>query len=387
MASASDLIKKRSTLTVNIVLPFILVIYGLNTKGSPDFQSLHRPLINITIFSLTLLQLWRFLVIYGSSFAKQSLTFRGKELLPLSCLALLSVMSFYQFGKFHGPNFVHYWEQTHYYLGSKYFPELSYKNLYKAMIQAQKETTGSYQTEIFRDLNSKELVPLGEHLKAMQETRKNFSNERWNEFKRDVSGFRSHFSQKRWNQLLLDHGYNPPPGWTMLGGSLIQGLDQFPLSLDQKLTALAMIDPVLLLMVFIAIGFCLGPFTGLMSMIFYFATPFQIFDFTGGSFLRQAWFFTSMLGFCFVFIKKPVMAGLFFGLSISFRIFPALFLLFPFLQFFWLWVKDKSLPKFHLQLGLSTFLSLAIVIVLRGYLESSAIPLSMRFKHRRIFAI
>src|SRR5262249_48187101 len=65
-----------------------------------------------------------------------------------------------------------------------------------------------------------------------------FTPERWEAFKADVQFFRVVSDKKYWNGMSEDHGYNPPPVWT-IGGSLFANLHaatvpymQFLASLD-----------------------------------------------------------------------------------------------------------------------------------------------------------
>ena len=58
-------------------------------------------------------------------------------LAALGVVALLSLLSYYDFGRFHGGGrFVHYHDLYHYYMGSKYFPEVGYEGLYAATHRA-----------------------------------------------------------------------------------------------------------------------------------------------------------------------------------------------------------------------------------------------------------
>ncbi|MEM9693383.1 MAG: hypothetical protein AAGA56_12615, partial [Myxococcota bacterium] len=54
-------------------------------------------------------------------------------------LALASIGAFYDGFKFGYPRYWHRWDQYHYYIGAKYFPELGYKNLYKCAVVAEDE--------------------------------------------------------------------------------------------------------------------------------------------------------------------------------------------------------------------------------------------------------
>ena len=57
----------------------------------------------------------------------------------LALLGVLAALTYINFGSFHFGNFIHDWEWTHYYVGSKYFPELSYDRLYECIAIADVE--------------------------------------------------------------------------------------------------------------------------------------------------------------------------------------------------------------------------------------------------------
>src|SRR5690606_13966334 len=57
------------------------------------------------------------------------------------CIALVvaSAASWTNFGVFHGERVIHFWDQAHYFVGSKYFDELGYFELYDCIAKAERE--------------------------------------------------------------------------------------------------------------------------------------------------------------------------------------------------------------------------------------------------------
>lgn len=54
---------------------------------------------------------------------------RGRRRL-FALLGLVSALTYFNFGAFHFGVFIHAWDTFHYYMGAKYFRELSYDRLY-----------------------------------------------------------------------------------------------------------------------------------------------------------------------------------------------------------------------------------------------------------------
>ena len=52
----------------------------------------------------------------------------------LMVVGVLSFGAYWNFGFFHFRNYIHVWDTYHYYIGSKYFPELSYDRLYDCVV-------------------------------------------------------------------------------------------------------------------------------------------------------------------------------------------------------------------------------------------------------------
>ena len=159
-------------------------------------------------------------------------------------LGLAAGLGWWNFSAFNHPGFGHPSDTFHYYVGSKYFPELGYQRLYLCTAVADVEAGLRSQVEArsLRDLASNQLVSAAIAIEHPETCTARFSPERWAAFARDIGWFRSHVPARRWQAMQTDHGYNATPLWTALGGGLA---NRVPAS-DASILALRLIDPLLL---------------------------------------------------------------------------------------------------------------------------------------------
>ncbi|GAG15894.1 unnamed protein product, partial [marine sediment metagenome] len=108
----------------------------------------------------------------------------------LMLMAVVAVAAYPNFGRFHGRSGIHHWEQFHYLLGSKYFPELRYDGLYVASLAAERELNlGLRSQSHIRDLRTNEVVPARGLTDHRREVKGRFSPERWKAFVDDTRYF------------------------------------------------------------------------------------------------------------------------------------------------------------------------------------------------------
>ena len=132
----------------------------------------------------------------------------------------------------------HRHELYHYYLGAKYFHEMGYDALYRCTVVAQDElgvythvdedTGKSFRIDMGKEVRHPDrkvrnlgqdnlLVPAKRFLDKPEECKKPFSEERWAAFKKDIAFFRAVSGNDYFNKMQGDHGFNPPPVWTIAG--------------------------------------------------------------------------------------------------------------------------------------------------------------------------
>src|SRR6478752_820594 len=251
---------------------------------------------------------------------------RGRELKRLrdAFLAFIGAVSFvcyFNFGLWHFPNRIHQWDTFHYYVGSKYFKELSYDRLYECVAIADSEAPGlRRRVELRKVMNlrtnmmegTQQILAQPEHCKS------HFTAERWQSFKHDVGHFRGKHDVKRWEEAQTDHGYNGTPVWNILG----TWLSNTDLASDKQIDWLTWIDPLFIVGLTLMSWWAFGWRTTCVALAV-FATNFPSrFYWTGGAFLRWDWLFYFVAGVCLVKKDHPLLGGFFLGFSTLLRVFP-----------------------------------------------------------------
>ena len=147
-----------------------------------------------------------------------------------------------------------------------------------------------------------------------------FADERWESFKHDVAWFRGEIPPGIWERIYLDHGYNPPPTWTMVGSTLTRHLP----ATDGTILALSLLDPLLLVVMWGAVVWAFGWRTACVALLWWGTNQMAYFAWTGGGLLRQDWLLLTILGICLVRRRRPLAGGFSLGCAALLRIFPGL---------------------------------------------------------------
>ncbi len=235
-------------------------------------------------------------------------------------LGLAATLGWWNFLAFNHPGFGHPSETYHYYIGSKYFPELGYQRLYLCTAVADVEAGLRSQVEgrYLRDLASNELTTTAGAIAHPESCTAHFSPARWAAFQRDIAWFRNHVVPRRWQTLQVDHGYNATPLWTALGGWLANRVP----ATDTGILALRLIDPLLLAGMWAAVALAFGWRTACVAALFWGTNYPAQYGWTGGGFLRQGWLVASVIALCALRRGRPATAGALLALAIGLRIFP-----------------------------------------------------------------
>ena len=282
-----------------------------------------------------------------------------------TALAAASGIVYVNFFAFHGERtFVHYPDVAHYYLGSKYVAELGYDDLYVAMLRAEKEKFGELSSPEARDLLTNELVPSEELVLTSAPVRARFSDARWDDFTRDVAWFRQSLGPQ-YAGILRDHGYNPSPTWSLIGGTLA-GL--VPAGSRTGILLLTLLDPLLLVVVFVAIGRSFGRIPLLYALTSFFLVFGAGFAWTGGSFLRQIWFTCVLGAACALERRRDGVAGALLAVATALRIFPAVFMAGPVLARLWEAKESRAVPRSLVRLLGGFALTLVVMFALTATL-------------------
>jgi hypothetical protein len=267
---------------------------------------------------------------WGLWLAKKGMpTFRRK--LRDGLLVVVGVLSFcayWNFFQFHFGNYFHVWDTFHYYVGSKYFKELSYDRLYECVAIADSEDPSLRRRVELRkimNLRTNMMESTSDILAHPDSCKSHFTAPRWDAFKQDVGYFRARHGVKRWEDAQTDHGYNATPVWNIVGSFLA---NTAPAS-DGQIWYLIRIDPLFIVGMLTMTWWAFGWRTMCVALCV-FATNFPCrFYWTGGAFLRWDWLFYFVGGVCLVKKEKPFLGGVFLGYSALLRVFPSFCLVGP----------------------------------------------------------
>jgi hypothetical protein len=246
----------------------------------------------------------------------------------LMIVGLLSFCAYFNFGSFHFGNYFHVWDAFHYYVGSKYFKEMSYDRLYECVAVADSEDpTLRRRVELRKIMNLRTnmMQSTNDILAHPEQCKSHFTPERWDSFKQDVAYFRGRHGVKRWEEAQTDHGYNATPVWNIVGSALANSGP----ATENQLWYLTRIDPFFIIGLSLMTWWAFG-WRVLAVSLAVFATNFpNRFYWTGGAFLRWDWLFYFVGGVCLVKKEKPFLGGVFLGYSALLRVFPSFCLVGP----------------------------------------------------------
>ncbi len=233
-------------------------------------------------------------------------------------LGALGVVCYFQFFTLGYASFIHRSETFHYYLGSKYFPELGYEGLYRCTLAATAEE-GLAMPERARDLRTNTLVSAASALPPPGECQARFGPSRWATFRADVAVFRGLAGPDYWQNIVQDHGYNATPTWGILGRLIGETV---PASL-RSLQLLAAIDVLLMAGTLAALRWGFGLRIACLGALFWGTQAASTFFWIGGSLLRQDWLFCSIAALALLRRGHPGVAGASLAYAALARSFPA----------------------------------------------------------------
>jgi hypothetical protein len=170
--------------------------------------------------------------------------------------------------------------------------------------------------------------------------RERFTPARWESFRRDMRYFRETMGTQAYLGSMQDHGANATPVWMAMASLLFA---PFAAS-EPALIATGLLDPLLLLVAFVAIGKSFGLRTMLVSMVVFGANDFYMFGTNwAGATLRHDWMAWLALGLCALRTQRFWLGGALLALSAMIRAFPALALCGVILPLFgWLWARWQA---------------------------------------------
>ncbi|MGB5809902.1 MAG: hypothetical protein WBG86_05180, partial [Polyangiales bacterium] len=276
---------------------------------------------------------------------------RRPAMILLGAMAVLSVASFYNLGfpqfwdnEARRPTFVHGHDLRVYFPTAKYFDELGYDGVYLASVQAYSEdrldgTLRGIEDIEVRDLRDYEMRAVEEIEPEIRAVRSRFSPERWEGFKRDMAYFWRSMGERGYFDSLRDHGGNATPAWLWIAHVLYGSAD----AEDAVFWRWGLLDPLLLLALFLVAWRTFGLRAALVSMIVFGGTTFyQLGSNWGGATLRNDWMVLLGFGICALAVRRDFLAGALLGWSAMIRAFPAVALVFVAAWFGLVWFRARS---------------------------------------------
>ncbi len=244
----------------------------------------------------------------------------------LALAAVVAALAYANFGRFHGWPPLHTRELFHYFLGSKYYPELKHDGLYVASVAAQFQSQPELGAQPhLRDLRTKRVAELGALEGHFQQVRRRFEDARWQQFVADHDYFLSPRDHFRLTWFRLDHGYNPSPTWSFFARLFSTWLPAG----DGPFLFLARLDFLLLgAMCFGIYRVYGGRIAAMVVLLLGLGAPWR-YDWVGGAFLRADWIAALGLGICTLKRERFALAGALISYAAMIRIFPAAFLVGP----------------------------------------------------------
>jgi len=225
------------------------------------------------------------------------------------------------------------WNAFHYVLGTKYFDELGYFDLYKCAVLADREADGVFSGGRYtRDMHTYSLVPLESALAAAESegVRERFSEERWGRFKEDLQAIQSHLPAETWQRTITDLGFNPSPAWLIVHRPLLNAVD---IRKPRTLQLLCCADLALYAAAFIVAWWAFGlrrAAVGALWVNLYFGNAGLL----AGSYFRNDWLFLTVLAVGLYHKGHRLAAAPVLAYAASMRGFPGLLALHPALCWF-----------------------------------------------------
>lgn len=281
-----------------------------------------------------------------------------------------TVVSFLLYFDFFNPNtrypaYYHRHELYHYYLGSKYFGEVGYDRLYTCTAIAEVELGrgANIRKRQIRDLSAKNLIVPTTSSYIFDDPgqcKNHFSEPRWQDFKKDIAWFEQSSRGDYWEKMQQDHGYNPPPVWTMTGrffANLAPAGDGF-------FKLLASLDILLQLGAVLLFNWAFGWRVMTLAAVWWGCNAPANFYWTGGAFLRQDWIFLVVAAVCLARKRYFMLSGAALVWASLLRVFPVvlfggvgLIMLFTFL-------RTRRFQRDHLRFVGGAVLAAAVLVPL-----------------------
>ncbi len=268
----------------------------------------------------------------------------------LSVMSVASVMAFYNLGRpqFYDarenhPSVVHNYDMRVYYPVAKYFKELKYDGLYLASAATYAEEHGGVDRPTMlrvelRDLRNHRMRKVQDVREEVINVKNRFSPERWAELKEDMRYFWETMGQRGYLGSMSDHGGNATPLWLAITHIMFASTK----ASNAVLLWGGLLDPLMLVGLFVAIWRSFGVRTALVCMVVFGANDFYMFGSNwAGATLRHDWMVYLGLGACALKKEHYKLGGALLALSALIRAFPAISLVALAVPVGW-WIYERQ---------------------------------------------
>jgi len=314
----------------------------------------------VTLLRLVLLAAFSLLLLASYLLERSGPRYRRWFTASFTLLALASVAGYFNFGQFRSEGgFVNPWEHFHFFLGSKYLPEVGYDGLYVATLTAINDRyPGAIVDTEVRDLMTFDMNTAILYFDQREAIKSRFTPERWVEFDRDVQLLSFNY-QLPMAAILQDHGNTGSPAWAM-AARIFTG----PFAAGPKvLTAISFLDSILLLVTFGTVWRAFGYRGMCIGLIVAMLTP-RGYLFLGGSILRLDWLFALGMAMSFLKLKRYKTSGAFLAWAIASKPFCALFAVTLGFNFLWAAWKTRKIIRDHIAFVVSSVVALVLIVFL-----------------------
>lgn len=294
--------------------------YGASIRGRLTYFVPTTTICLLVILGLASARWFRGLFGAGAQQGVQG--FVTAMLIPLAFLAIGNYTSFTNFR--HGTYFNAY-EFYHYYIGTKYAPEVGYENMYNASLIAEDELGGRAKgaKNTLRDLSNGKHVNVDTVYPKREQIKAQFTEARWQEFLKDIHYFKRELGAGRWSGILSDKGYNGTPFWSMWVGGLLS--NRVDTSNETGMMMLALIDPLLITIAALCVWRAFGLRASLLMLILLGTSYVMSYSHMKGAYLRTDFAMSLVIAVCMLKRNHYRTAGALMMYAAISRVFPAVF--------------------------------------------------------------
>lgn len=211
------------------------------------------------------------------------------------------------------------WNLYHYVVGTRFFGELGYEDLYLATLAVDRRHEDAFHDiTVVRDLHTYVKEPrataqLGYDVDA------HLSPERQEELDQVMRALRGVERRPPWSDMFRDRGYNGTPSYTVVAAQVARAL---PIEHPATRFLATLIDPVLVGLGLGALGWAFGLEVAAWVALVLAVFPGTQYRWLGG-FLEYDWLAALMIATAAVRSKRPTVAGVALAWATASRLFPA----------------------------------------------------------------